>query len=82
MAFHTGDEQVFTGGVPVHRHLDTNGDGCVSEGELKQALGDLGFGGAAGAAAQEMVSEVASHADGVTLPDFLQFVKKVGVCCI
>ncbi len=62
----------------MHRHLDTNGDGCVSEGELKQALGDLGFGGAAGAAAQEMVSEVASHSDGVTLPDFLRFVKKVG----
>ncbi len=59
------------------RHLDTNGDGCISEGELQQALDDLGFGGAAGAAAQEMVSEVASHSDGVTLPDFLHFVRKV-----
>lgn len=49
----------------------------MSEEELREALGDLGFGGAAVTAAQEMVGEVASNSDGVTLHDFLHFIRRV-----
>ena len=60
-----------------NRHLDTNGDGLVSEEELWHALGDLGLGGTARTAAQEMVGEVGSHSGGVTVQDFLHFIRRV-----
>jgi hypothetical protein len=49
----------------------------VSEEELREALGDLGFGRAAVVAAQEMVGQVASNSHGVTLHDFLLFIRRV-----
>ena len=46
--------------------------------ELKQALGDLGFGQCAQAAAEDMVREAAGQGGGsVILADFLQFVRRV-----
>ena len=61
------------------RHLDSDGDGCLSVSELKQALGDLGFGQRAKAAAEDMVSEASGQGVGsVTLAEFLQFVRRVG----
>jgi hypothetical protein len=48
----------------------------VSEEELRAALGDLGFGGAARAAAADMVGAHASQRGGVSLQDFLHFVRK------
>ena len=48
----------------------------MSEEELRAALGDLGFGGAARAAAAEMVGAHASQQAGVSLQDFLGFVRK------
>lgn len=60
------------------RHLDSDGDGCLSVDELKQALGDLGFGQRAQAAAEDMVREAAGQGVGsVILADFLQFVRRV-----
>ena len=62
-----------------YRHLDSDGDGCLSVSELKQALGDLGFGQRAKAAAEDMVSEASGQGVGsVTLAEFLQFVRRVG----
>ena len=50
----------------------------MSVSELKQALGDLGFGQRAQAAAEDMVREAAGQGVGsVTLADFLQFVRRV-----
>ena len=61
------------------RHLDSDGDGCLSVSELKQALGDLGFGHRAKAAAEDMVTEASGQGVGsVTLAEFLQFVRRVG----
>ena len=61
------------------RHLDSDGDGCLSVSELKQALGDLGFGQRAKAAAEDMVTEASGQGVGsVTLAEFLQFVRRVG----
>lgn len=60
------------------RHLDSDADGCLSVSELKQALGDLGFGQRAQAAAEDMVREAAGQGGGsVILADFLQFVRRV-----
>ncbi len=60
------------------RHLDSDGDGCLSVAELKQALGDLGFGQRAQAAAEDMVREAAGQGVGsIVLADFLQFVRRV-----
>ena len=48
--------------------------------ELKQALGDLGFGSRAQAAAEDMVREAAGKGVGsITQADFLQFFRRV--CC-
>lgn len=61
------------------RHLDSDGDGCLSVAELKQALGDLGFGSRAQAAAEDMVREAAGKGVGsITQADFLQFFRRVG----
>ena len=50
-------------------------------GELKQALGDLGFGQRAQAAAEDMVQEAAGKNVGsIVLADFLQFLRRV--CCL
>ena len=63
------------------RHLDSDGDGSLSVGELKQALGDLGFGQRAQAAAEDMVQEAAGQGVGrIVLADFLQFLRRV--CCL
>ena len=48
--------------------------------ELKQALGDLGFGSRAQAAAEDMVQEAAGKGVGsIVQADFLQFFRRV--CC-
>ena len=60
------------------RHLDSDKDGCLSVGELRQALGDLGFGLRAQGAAEDMVQEAAGQGvASVTLTDFLQFFRRV-----
>jgi hypothetical protein len=61
------------------RHLDTNGDGLVSETELRAALGELGAGAHAPAAAQELVGLAAGGlgARGVSFADWSQFVRRV-----
>ena len=62
------------------RHLDSDGDGSLSVAELKQALGDLGFGSRAQAAAEDMVQEAAGKDVGsIVQADFLQFFRRV--CC-
>lgn len=63
------------------RHLDTNNDGLVSETELRQVLGELGAGGSAPAAAQELVGLAAGGSGdprGVSFSDWSQFVRRVG----
>jgi len=61
------------------RHLDTNGDGLVSETELRAALGELGAGAHAPAAAQELVGLAAGGLGGrgVSFADWSQFVRRL-----
>ena len=64
------------------RHLDTNGDGLVSEMELRAALGELGAGGHASAAAQELVGLAGGgggggSARGVSFAEWSLFVRRV-----
>ena len=66
---------------PLGRHLDTNNDGLVSEMELRLVLGELGAGGSAPAAAQELVGLAAGGGGdprGVSFADWSQFVRRVG----